>query len=227
MKTVLIWDLPTRLFHWLLAAAVAGAYFTGETGGNWLIWHGRLGLLIVGLIVFRLVWGFAGSTYARFATFVCGPSTIKAYLSGQWQGLGHNPLGALSVLGLLCLVALQLTSGLLATNDDTGYAGPFYAMLSSSLGSLATRLHHKVFDLLAILIGLHVAAIMFYGQVKKEKLLKPMITGSKLVTDGESARGGGLLSFLIALSIALAAVYAASGEWIEPPAPAAAEAPAW
>ena len=226
MKTVLIWDLPTRLFHWLLVAAIAGAYFTAETGGNWLIWHGRLGLLIVGLITFRLVWGFAGSTYARFSTFVRGPATIKAYLAGQWHGLGHNPLGALSVLGLIGLVTLQLATGLLATNDDTGFAGPFYAMVSSSLGSIATRLHHKIFDLLAILVALHVAAIMYYGHFKQDKLLKPMITGSKQVADGESARGGGLIAFVLALGIALAVVYVASGVWIEAP-PVAVETPAW
>lgn len=227
MKTVLIWDLPTRLFHWLLVVAVAGAYITGDTGGNWLVWHGRLGLLIVGLITFRIVWGFVGSTYARFSTFVRGPATIKAYLSGQWHGLGHNPLGALSVLGLLALVGLQVSSGLFASNDDTGYAGPFYALISNHFGSLATSLHHQAFDILVILIGLHIAAIMYYGHVKKDKLLKPMITGHKQVGSGHSAEGGGLVPFVIALVIACSVVYAASGEWIEKPAPTAQETPAW
>ena len=227
MKQVLIWDLPTRLFHWLLAAAITAAYFTGENGGNWLVWHGRLGLFIVGLIIFRIIWGFGGSTYARFRTFVRGPSTIKAYLAGQWTGLGHNPLGALSVLGLLGLISLQLTTGLFATNDDTGYAGPFYAMISNSLGTLATRRHHKIFDLLGILIGLHLAAVIYYGHFKKEKLLKPMITGHKEVSAGESARGGGLLAFTIALAIALAGVYVASGEWIEKPPAVTQETPSW
>jgi cytochrome b len=225
MKQVLIWDLPTRLFHWLLVAAIAGAYFTGENGGNWLIWHGRLGLFITGLIVFRLIWGFAGSTYARFSTFLRGPQIIKAYLAGQWNGLGHNPLGALSVLALIGLVALQLTTGLFATNDDTGYAGPFYSSVSNALGNLATKIHHKVFDLLGILIGLHVAAIIYYGHFKKEKLLKTMITGHKQVSKGESARGGGLLAFAIALAVALSVVYVASGEWQEKPAVEAP--PAW
>lgn len=227
MKTILLWDFPTRLFHWLLVAAIAGAYFTGETGGNWLVWHGRLGLLIVGLITFRIVWGFIGSTYARFTSFVRGPTAIKAYFAGQWHGLGHNPLGALSVLGLIALISLQFTTGLLATNDDTGFSGPFYSLISSQLGSLATRLHHKAFDVLAVLVGLHVAAIMYYGHVKKDNLVKPMITGRKQVGSGESARGGGLPAFIVALAIALGAVFAASGEWIEKPPQVSQEAPTW
>lgn len=228
MKEVRVWDLPTRLFHWLLVAAIGGAYVTGESGGNGLIWHGWLGLLIVGLITFRLVWGIAGSTYARFATFVRGPAAIKAYLAGRWHGLGHNPLGALSVIALLLLVALQLGTGLFATNDDTGFAGPFYAQVSSYLGGVATRLHHKIFDLLGILIGLHIAAILFYGGVKKEKLLKPMITGSKAVSEGENAQGGGLIAFVVALAIAAGVTYGASGAWIEKTGVAVAtETPAW
>lgn len=228
MKKVLVWDIPTRLFHWLLVAAVAGAYFTGENGGNWLVWHERLGILIVGLIAFRLTWGFAGSTYARFATFVRGPAAIKAYLAGQWQGLGHNPLGALSVLGLLALVALQFSTGLFAQNDDTGFAGPFYALVSSNLGNIATDLHHKIFDLLAALIGLHVAAIVYYSRIRKDNLLKPMLTGHKEVSTGESARNGTPGALIAALIIAFAAGYAASGAWVEkPPAPPPAATPAW
>ena len=228
MKQVLVWDLPTRLFHWLLALAFGAAYISGDTGGNWLEWHGRIGLFIVGLITFRLVWGFAGSTYARFATFVRGPSAIKDYLAGKWHGLGHNPLGALSVLALLALICLQVGSGLFAQNDDTGFAGPFYALVSSSFGELATKLHHKVIDALLILVALHVLAILFYGHVKKDKLLKPMLTGYKEVGAGENARGGGLAAFVVALVIAVAAAYVASGAWVtKPPPPPPAATPAW
>lgn len=228
MNKILVWDLPTRLFHWLLVAAFAAAYISGDTGGNWLVWHGRIGLFIVGLIAFRLTWGFAGSTYARFSTFVRGPAAIKDYLAGKWHGLGHNPLGALSVLALLALISLQATSGLFAQNDDTGFAGPFYALVSNSFGELATKLHHKVIDLLLILVGLHVLAILFYGHVKKDKLLKPMLTGYKEVHAGENARGGGLAAFLVALVVALAAAYATSGAWVDkPPPPPPATTPAW
>lgn len=224
---VRVWDFPTRLFHWLLAVSIAGAWFTGETGGNWLIWHGRLGLFIIGLVAFRLAWGFLGSTYARFAAFFPTPAKLKAYLSGKWHGLGHNPLGALSVFGLLALVALQAATGLLAYNDDIAYEGFLYALVQGGTSDLATRFHHQIFDLLMILAGLHVAAIAFYARIKKDNLLKPMITGDKPAGSGESARGGGLAPFIVALVLALAAAWGASGAWISKPAPAPAAAPAW
>jgi cytochrome b len=228
MKKVLVWDLPTRLFHWLLVVAVSGAYLSGETGGNWLIWHARIGFLIVGLVVFRLVWGFVGSTYVRFATFVHGPQSIKAYLAGKWHGLGHNPLGALSVLALIGLVALQVGTGLFAFNDDTGFSGPFYDLISKPNGDTATWLHHRIINLLILLVGLHVASIVFYARLKKDNLVIPMITGHKEVNEGENARGGGLPALLLALLVAAGAAYGASGIWItKPPPPPAVETPAW
>ncbi|HPR06711.1 MAG TPA: cytochrome b/b6 domain-containing protein, partial [Denitromonas sp.] len=111
--TILIWDLPTRLFHWLLVVCVIGAIISTKIGGNAMLWHGRFGLAIVGLLGFRLAWGVVGSHTARFAQFVRGPATIAAYLRGQWQGIGHNPLGALSVLAmLLVLVGAGSKAGL-------------------------------------------------------------------------------------------------------------------
>lgn len=227
-KKIRVWDLPTRLFHWLLVLAIGAAWFTGENGGNWLIWHGRLGLLIVGLVAFRLAWGFVGSTYARFATFFPTPGKVKAYLAGAWRGLGHNPLGALSVFGLLALVAFQAATGLFAYNDDIAYEGFLYPLVGSAASELATRLHHQGFDLLLILAGIHVAAIVFYGRFKKDNLLKPMITGDKEVEQGVSAQGGGPVAFVVALAFSVAVVWGASGAWISkpPPAPPAAT-PAW
>ena len=95
MKSIRLWDLPTRLFHWLLVLAVTGSMVTINIGGIWMVWHERFGLAIIGLLSFRLVWGVIGSTYARFSQFVSGPGAVVAYLKGSWQGLGHNPLGAL------------------------------------------------------------------------------------------------------------------------------------
>lgn len=228
-KRILVWDLPTRLFHWLLVAALLGAVITGQLGGGLIEWHGRLGLLIVGLVVFRLVWGFAGSTYARFAHFFPTPARVKAYLAGQWRGEGHNPLGALSVFALILLLTAQVLTGLFA-NDDIAYVGPLFDLVDKALSNRLTGLHHRVANLLIALVVLHVAAIAFYGHVRKKKLLKPMLTGWKhqAEADGESARGGSLPAFVLAVLIAGAAVYGASGAWLPEPAPVpAAETPNW
>ena len=226
-KRIRLWDLPTRLFHWLLVAAVVAAMVSGQLGGGLIDWHGRIGLFIVGLIVFRLVWGLCGSTYARFTQFFPTPAKVRAYLRGEWQGEGHNPLGALSVLGLLGLLTVQVVAGLFA-NDDIAFVGPLYDLVGQNLSNRLTGLHHLAANLLIALLVLHVAAIAYYGHFKKQKLVKPMITGWK-EGEGESARGGGLIALLVALAIAAAAVYGASGSWLPapPPPPPAAETPSW
>ena len=229
-KRVKVWDLPTRLFHWLLALCVGAAIVTGQIGGNAIDWHARIGLFIVGLLVFRLAWGVLGSTYARFASFVPMPSTICAYLRGEWRGIGHNPLGALSVLGLLFFVALQLSTGLFG-NDDIAFRGPLFDLIGKELSDRLTGIHELTSNALIALIVLHLAAIAFYGHIKKQKLIKPMVTGWKDLAageKGESATGGGVIAFVVALAIALAAVYGASGAWLPAPAAAAVQsAPAW
>lgn len=224
-----VWDLPTRLFHWLLVLAVVGAVVTAKVGGNLMEWHGRLGLAIVGLVVFRLVWGIAGSTYSRFATFLPGPEDVFAYVKGEWKGLGHNPLGALSVLALLGVLALQAGTGLFA-NDDIAFEGYFYNLVDKDLSDRLTAIHHQAGNLLYILVGIHVAAVAFYLHIKKDNLVRPMVTGWKEVKDPDSrtlpATGGSLAALILALAIAAGAVWAASGEWVSPPPPPAA-APAW
>ncbi|WP_153116748.1 cytochrome b/b6 domain-containing protein [Rhodocyclus tenuis] len=231
MKRIKLWDLPTRIFHWALFALVAAAIISGQVGGNAIELHGKLGLAIIGLIVFRIVWGFVGSTYARFAQFFPTPSTIAAYLRGEWHGLGHNPVGALSAFALLALVLAQALGGLFA-NDDIAFRGPLFSLVGKELSDQITGLHHLASNLLIAFVVLHVAAILFYRHVKKNNLILPMITGWKDVAEGqgESARGGGVLAFVVALVIALAAVYAASGALLPPapPAPpASAPSPAW
>lgn len=221
MNRIKLWDLPTRLFHWLLVAGIAAAFITESA--DEMEWHGRVGLGILGLLVFRLVWGFVGSTYARFTTFVRGPQSIKAYLRGEWHGLGHNPLGALSVLAILGVLLLQVGTGLFS-NNDSEFFGPLAGLISSSLSSNLTEIHEAGEPIILGLIGLHVAAILFYGHVKKEKLLKPMITGWK-EAEGQAASGGGAIAFIIALAIAGAAVYVASGALIPAAGPVAT--PAW
>lgn len=230
-----VWDLPTRLFHWALAGAVTAATVTGKIGGEWIEWHGRSGLFILGLVIFRLVWGFVGSPTARFASFVRGPAAIRAYLRGQWQGIGHNPLGALAVLALLGLTAAQVASGLFA-NDDITFQGPLAALISKEDSDHARALHTLVFYGLSAVVGLHLAAIAFYTRVKKQSLVKPMLTGwhePHPAAVQVAHHHGGLrhaVAFVLAAGIASTTVYAASGGLLPEPPPAAAAsapAPAW
>lgn len=219
LKRIRLWDLPTRLFHWLLVLCVGAALISGTIGGRAIDWHARIGLAVLGLIVFRLVWGFIGSSHARFASFFPTPASIAAYLRGHWRGVGHNPLGALSVCGLLGLVALQLSTGLFAS-DDTGFHGPLNDLIDKALSDRLTVIHKLTSNALIALIVLHLAAIAFYARVKHDNLVKPMITGWKdLPADepGESATGGGIIAFIVALAIALTAVYGASGVWLHAP----------
>ncbi|HHV49622.1 cytochrome b/b6 domain-containing protein [Azonexus hydrophilus] len=226
-RKILIWDLPTRLFHWLLVLAIVALVVTGKAGGSWMEWHGRLGLLVLGLLVFRLLWGVMGSTYARFAGFFPTPAKVAAYLRGQWHAPGHNPLGACSVLALLAVPLFQALTGLVA-NDDIAFVGPLYDLVGRDLSNLATRWHLLAVNVLLALVALHVAAILFYAHIKKDNLVKPMVLGWKDSAHGESARGGGWIAFVVALALAVLAVYGASGAWLpEPPPPAAVETPAW
>ena len=229
MKRIQLWDLPTRIFHWALVVCVIGAFVSVNIGGNAMSWHGRFGLGVLGLLVFRLLWGFVGSTYARFSQFVRGPATIKAYLQGRWQGEGHNPLGALSVLGLLAVLSLLVATGLFA-NDDIAFEGPLYSLVGKELSDRLVGIHRLIEPLILFLIVAHLAAIAFYGHVKKHNLVKPMIRGWKESDIAESAQGGGIAAFILALTIALAVVSVGSGVWLkhEPVPPAATgSAPGW
>ncbi len=205
-----LWDLPTRVFHWSLAVAVLTAFVTGQVGGSWMAVHEKSGIAIIGLVVFRLVWGVVGSTHARFLNFAPSPKRIKAYLKGEWQGVGHNPLGALSVFALLGLLAVQAGIGLFA-NDDIDFTGPLFALVDSALSNRLTGLHVLIANVLLGLLALHLVAIVFYVRFKKDNLVKPMVTGWKEVPAGESATQGGLLALAVALLGALVAVYGASG----------------
>lgn len=225
---VQVWDLPTRLFHWSLAGLVIGAFVTAKLGGGAMVWHGRLGLAIIGLLAFRLAWGVVGSTYARFGQFVRGPAAIRAYLRGEWQGLGHNPLGALSVLALLGVLTLQAASGLFA-NDDIAFSGYLAPLVDSHLSGDLTGIHHLLEKVLMALVALHVGAILFYTRVKKQSLVRPMLTGWTEGDPAQSARGGGVVALAMAVLFALTAAWAASGALLPPQLPPSSPsaAPDW
>ena len=214
-RHVKVWDLPTRLFHWLLVVLIVAAVVTVKIGGAAIDWHGRIGVAILGLLAFRIAWGFFGSRHARFASFFPTPGKLRAYLNCTWHGAGHTPLGALSVFGLLGLIAIQLSTGLFA-NDDIAFDGPLSQLVSKALSDQLTGIHKLSIKFLMAMIVLHICAILFYTLVKKEKLVGPMITGYKNVRTDEDAEasGGGPIAFFIALAFALAVAYGGSGYWI-------------
>ena len=181
---VRVWDLPTRVFHWTLAASLVGLAATGYAGGAWMEWHARLGSAVLTLLLFRLVWGVVGGRWSRFRTFLPTPSALFAYVAGKGtpeQAAGHSPLGALSVFAMLGVLALQVGTGLVS-DDGGGYVGPLNALVSSSAGLGATLLHKQVGQwLLAGLVLLHVVAIVFYRVVRRRKLVAAMVDGDKLL----------------------------------------------
>ena len=229
-KRIRVWDLPTRLFHWSMVVVVTGAIVTGLNGGNMMIHHQRLGVILVGLIAFRLAWGFLGSHTARFSSFVRGPGAIAAYLRGQWRGIGHNPVGALSVLALLAVFGFQAVSGLF-TNDDIAFEGPLRDLVDKATSDWITGIHGSMLWWLAALVALHVGAVLFYLHAKKENLVRPMLTGWKEVEEPihEPAGKGGLAAFVVALAIGVAAAWVAAGGLLPPPPPPPdpATLPAW
>jgi cytochrome b len=236
-RRVLVWDLPLRVFHWSLVAAVAAAVVTGELGGAWMVWHGRAGLLIVGLLVFRVVWGVVGSATSRFTHFAPSPARVVAYLRGRWRGVGHNPLGALAVFALLGLLSLQVATGLFGT-DDIAFAGPLNHLVDDTLGARSTGWHRVLAYALFALLALHLLAIAFHVVVKRHRLIRPMISGVLDVDAGtplpRPVRGGTRFGLLVAVSLAAVGVLALAGAGETPTgaapaaaAKAAAPAPAW
>jgi len=219
-QRIRLWDLPLRIFHWGLLLAVSVAIATGLSGGDWMEVHGLAGLSIVGLLAFRLSWGLWGSATARFGNFLPTPRSLLDYLRGRWSTIGHNPLGALSVVALLGVLAAQSFTGLFG-NDEIAFTGPLAGLVEEELSLALTGGHHRLINALYALLGLHLLAIAFYTLVKKEKLVRPMVTGWKEVAKPQTApRQAGPLALVASLLLALAAVYAANGSWAhEEPAP--------
>jgi cytochrome b len=176
-ERVRVWDLPTRLVHWALAVLVVVAWLTG---GEQMNIHRYAGYGILGLVVFRLYWGVAGGSTARFSQFVKGPGAVLAYVRG-WRGapasFGHNPLGALSVLLLVLLLISQLGLGLFAVDVDGLESGPLARFVDFETGRKAADLHELNFRLLQAAVALHLAAIAAYAVFKQRNLVKPMVTG--------------------------------------------------
>ncbi|CAN5765327.1 cytochrome b/b6 domain-containing protein [soil metagenome] len=209
LEPVRVWDLPTRIFHWALACFLVSSVLRAWLGGNAMVWHFRLGYAVFALLAFRLVWGLVGGRWSRFAAFVYAPSTTLRYLRGEGHvdehlHVGHNPLGAFSVFGLIGILALQVGTGLFA-DDEISNSGPLLKYVSGATSSLLTSWHKNFGQWLIVgLVVLHIAAVLFYLVKKKQNLVGPMLTGDKLLagdvppsTDHALSRGIALVLFAL------------------------------
>jgi len=187
-KIIRVWDLPIRLFHWLLVVCIAGSFVTINLGDEFIQWHAYFGYSILILLIFRIIWGFIGSTHAQFASFLPTKTAIFEYLSGSSpRVLGHNPVGAISVFALLFVLSIQVFTGLFV-DDEVSFQGPLAKYVSGSLSSLLSEIHEGNQVVILTLIAIHVAAIIFYKKFKGEDLIKPMISGDKEIDPSEEAK---------------------------------------
>lgn len=205
-RPVRVWDLPTRLFHWALAVGVVAQIITAKIGGNAMIWHFRIGYCVFALIGFRLIWGFIGGHWSRFASFLYAPATVLRYLRGDHRPgdhfhVGHNPLGSGSVFAMLALLAVQIATGLVA-DDEIANVGPLNKFVSGALATSATAWHKGPGQAILItLVVLHIAAIVFYRVRRQQNLVQPMITGDKALPGDVPASDDTRLSRVRALAV--------------------------
>jgi cytochrome b len=196
-----VWDLPVRLVHWTLAGLIAFSWWSVHNHHtDWHIWSG---IAVLTLLIFRLLWGFVGSSTARWAGFIRGPKAVANYLRGGWYGIGHTPLGALSVIAMFLAVAVQVGLGLFAEDEDGLYTGPLAGLVSIETSDRLAGIHEAWFNVILGLIVLHLAAIAFY-RLRGRKLTSQMIIGKgELDARAQPMRPGKWWVAVICLAIAL------------------------
>lgn len=210
-----VWDAFVRCFHWSLVTLFVLSVASGKVGGEWIVWHMRSGYAILALVVFRLIWGFVGGEYARYTSFLTGPirgfKFAKGLLGKTHQHvIGHNPVGGWMVVVLLVLLGVQAGLGLFS-NDEIATTGPLARYVSDETSITLMSRHRIIGDLLLILVGVHIAAVLFHVFVKKEGIVRAMFTGRKslppaLANEALAARKASLPLGFVVLSIAIAAV---------------------
>lgn len=205
--SIRVWDLPTRLFHWLLVALFGFSWWSAENGV--MDWHRLSGSVLFGLIVFRLIWGFAGGSTARFRAFLRSPMRVIAYMrspASAERKPGHNPTGGYSVVIMLLLFAIQIGSGLFAVDVDGIESGQLSHLVSFGQGRVAAEVHEISFTALQVVLAVHILAALFYLVVRKRNLIGPMFTGvDKQITDARGAlRPAKPVRFVIAFVVSAA-----------------------
>jgi cytochrome b len=203
-QSIKLWDLPLRLVHWSLVLLLALLWWTWKSGQTDL--HEKLGYVTLATLMFRIYWGLFGSSTARFSQFVKGPRAIAAYLRGRSPTtVGHNPLGALSVLLLLGLMIVEVGFGLFTQDVDGIESGPLAQYVSYETADWARDWHALLFNVILALVAIHVLAILFYLVVKRDNLVGPMVTGRKSFDeDVEAPRMGSIANALIGIVLSAA-----------------------
>ncbi len=215
-SSVRVWDLPTRVFHWLLAATVLGSLLTAWSDA--MAWHFRCGLMALSLLAFRLVWGFVGGRWSRFTSFMFAPTTLLRYLRGESRpgeqlDVGHSPSGALSVFAMLAILLVQVGTGLVA-DDEIANIGPLNRFVAGATAASATSWHKSFGQYLVLaLLGLHVVAIAWYRLKKRVDLVTPMLKGDKALPPATPASADGAVQRVLALVLLLACFGAAGWVW--------------
>jgi len=210
-KKHLIWDVPTRVFHWSIVLLIAYSWYSVEIAED-MDQHFISGYCVLTLLIFRILWGFVGTYYATFKSMLYKPSDILGYTRSLFSKKtghypGHNPLGSLSVFALLGLLLLQAVSGLFS-NDEDYYFGPLSDYVSTKISDRITEIHHLNFDILTVIIATHILAILFYLLFKKDNLVTAMISGRKLLESGSDkiVENSKLLIALLTLILSASAV---------------------
>ena len=200
MQKIVVWDVPTRLFHWLTVILVAAAYATWRV--NWMDWHAYAGYALLALVVFRLLWGFFGSETARFARFLAAPRRAAGHLAQLLRRepdrqVGHNAAGGWMVLLLLALLLAETLTGIYI-NNDIADVGPFTELAPAPVANFISALHDVFWQALLVAVTLHVLAVVLYWAAKRQNLLLPMITGCKMLPLGvrPPAQAGALRALL-------------------------------
>lgn len=205
-----IWDLPLRLFHWALAIAVAVSLYTGLTGGfEEMDWHQRSGYVVLGLIAFRLLWGFAGTRYARFRSFLRGPGPVLAWTRDAVrrsppESVGHNPLAGWTIVLLLLALGVQAVTGLFSS-DDLFVEGPLTHLVEGETVSFATSIHAWGQWTVGILVGLHLLALLVHRFLFGERIILAMITGRRRDLPAHAGIHGNRVPAALVLAAAVAA----------------------
>jgi cytochrome b len=210
-RIVLVWDAPIRVFHWLIVALLAAAYATWRL--NWMVWHGWVGDAVLTLLLFRLLWGFFGGDTARFSHFLASPRIVFQHLKYALRRepdrqVGHNPAGGWMVLLLLALLLAETLTGLYVANDIAD-EGPLTEIVPAWAANAIASSHAILWDALLVAIVLHVLAIAGFAAIKGQNLLRPMITGTKILPASVAAprAGSRARAVLLLLGCAVATAF--------------------